>query len=233
MRLAIITSNRRVVGGVQSYLAGVIPALSDRRYEIGLWCELDGPDGREPIPLPAGSATWCVAGLGEERALASLAGWGPDLLFAHGLKNPDLERRTLEIAPAVFFAHDYYGTCVSGAKTFKFPVVIPCGRRFGWQCLLHYYPRRCGGWSPRTMWRDYRTQAERLDLLPAYEVIVTHSDHMREEFLKHGFAAHRVVKCTFLIEPGQDVSRRHAGAAWLATAVCRAHGSVEGRARLA
>ena len=207
MRLAIIMSNRRLVGGVASYLASVIPALVDRQHEIGVWCELDQPDSAEPIPIPAGSATWCVAELGEERALASLAEWHPDLLFAHGLKSPRLERRTLEIAPAVFFIHGYYGTCISGAKTFKYPTTIPCSRRFGWPCLLHYYPHHCGGWSPQAMWRGYRTQSERSQLLPAYEAICTHSDHMRQEFINHGFTPDRVVKCTHYIEAATTVPR--------------------------
>ena len=207
MRLAVITSNRRLVGGVGSYLASVIPALAGRQYEIGVWCELDRPDSAEPIPIPPGSATWCVAELGENRALASLAGWRPDLLFAHGLKSPRLERRTLEVAPAVFFVHDYYGTCISGAKTFKYPTTIPCSRRFGWQCLLHYYPHQCGGWSPQAMWRNYRTQAERLQLLPAYEALVAGSDHMRQEFINHGFAPDRVVKCGYHIEAATTVPR--------------------------
>ena len=79
--------------------------------------------------------------------------WRPDLIYTHSLGSPRFEEATLKIAPAVFFAHAYYGTCVSGAKTFKRPTPTPCGRRFGPACLLQYYPRRCGGWSPLTMAR--------------------------------------------------------------------------------
>src|SRR5438132_30986 len=60
----------------------------------------------------------------------------PDLIYAHGLLDPELEARTLAIAPGVFCAHAYYGTCISGGKTFKFPVVTPCNRPFGWHCLI-------------------------------------------------------------------------------------------------
>jgi len=111
----------------------------------------------------------------------------------------------LDIAPAVFFAHNYYGTCISGAKTFKTPVVTPCGRRFGWQCLAHYYPRRCGGWSPVTMVRQYRLQRKRLDLLPRYRAIVTHSAHMQNEYINHGLNAARV----FNVRYGPDPSSAH------------------------
>src|SRR5256885_5474959 len=51
------------------------------------------------------------------------------------LMEPELEAEMLKVAPAVFFAHAYYGTCISGSKTFKFPNPMPCHRRFGWQCM--------------------------------------------------------------------------------------------------
>ena len=106
-----------------------------------------------------------------------------------GCIDPEIEARTLQIAPAVFHAHAYYGTCISGAKTFKSPTTMPCSRRFGWPCLVNYYPRRCGGWSPITMVREFRRQAERLQLLSQYKALVTYSAHMQREFARHGIHA--------------------------------------------
>jgi glycosyltransferase involved in cell wall biosynthesis len=145
-----------------------------------------------------------VADLGIDAALAGLASWRPHLLYSHGMLDPEVERRTLDIAPAVFFAHNYYGTCISGAKTFKNPVVTPCDRRFGWQCLAQYYPRRCGGWNPVTMVRLYRQQRDRLELLPRYRAIVTHSAHMQNEYINHGLTASRV----FNVKYGSDLEHR-------------------------
>src|SRR5256714_11039321 len=90
-----------------------------------------------------------------------------------------------DVAPAVFFAHAYYGTCISGAKTFKRPTVTPCDRRFGPKCLLQYYPHRCGGLSPLTMLRLYRLQSQRLEPLRRDAAILTHSSHLHAEELKH------------------------------------------------
>ena len=92
------------------------------------------------------------------------------------------------VAPAVLFAHDYHGTCISGLKAFKVPVVTPCDRHFGWQCLAFYFPRRCGGMNPITMIELYRTQSRRLSILRNYSAIVTASEHMRAEYLKHDCA---------------------------------------------
>lgn len=188
MRIAVINWNRRRIGGVETYLNTIIPELSDAGHEIAFWSEVDEPAEREKINLPHGSPAWCVSELGAERALTELRDWQPSAIYTHKLMDPRLEAETLTIAPSIFFAHDYYGTCISGAKTFKFPVVKPCDRRFGWQCLMHYFPHRCGGWSPMTMLQLYHLQSKRLKLLHRYDAIVTHSDHMLAELIKHGLS---------------------------------------------
>lgn len=192
MRIAVINWSRREVGGIETYLGSILPGLARLGHALAFWHEVDVPAERARLALPEGVSQWCVSDLGAERALAALREWRPDLLYAHGLLTPKLEVETLKIAPAVFLAHSYYGTCISGGKTFKNLVARPCQRRFGWPCLLHYYPHRCGGWNPLTMLREYRRQADRLALLRGYHTILTLSAHMRSEYLRHGFAADRV-----------------------------------------
>jgi hypothetical protein len=192
MRIAILNWSNRRIGGTGTYLSAVMPHLERAGHDVGLWHEVNTPADYDPIPLPPSAPVWSVADLGLEPALAALRSWRPHLLYAHGLLDPAVERRTLEIAPSVFFAHNYYGTCISGAKTFKYPSVTPCDRQFGWQCLAHYYPRRCGGWNPVTMVRQYRQQRDRLELLSHYNAIVTHSTHMQKEYINHGLNTARV-----------------------------------------
>jgi glycosyltransferase involved in cell wall biosynthesis len=188
MRIAVVNWNRRKVGGVETYLSTIIPELSRVGHEMAFWSEVDEPAEREQINLPPGSPAWCVSELGAERAVRGLHDWKPSVTYTHNLMNPGLEAEIQRIAPSVFFAHDYYGTCISGAKTFKYPVVKPCDRRFGWQCLLHYFPHRCGGWSPITMMKLYHLQSSRQKLLHKYDAIVTHSNHMLAELIKHGLS---------------------------------------------
>jgi glycosyltransferase involved in cell wall biosynthesis len=200
LRIAVINWNRRKVGGVETYLDTIIPELFHSGHEMAFWCEVDEPAEREQITLPPGSPTWCVSELGAELALAGLRDWRPDLIYTHKLLDPKLEAETLSIAPSIFFAHDYYGTCISGDKTFKYPVVKPCDRRFGWQCLLHYYPHRCGGLSPVTMFKLYHLQSSRLKLLHRYDAIVTHSDHMLAELMKHGLSPQRAYNFPYYVQ---------------------------------
>lgn len=203
MRVAVINWSRRKVGGVENYLENLLPALIAAGHAVALWVEVDQPSDREIIKTPDGVASWRVDELGVGRALAALRDWGPDLIYSHGMLNPQLEAAVIETAPAIFFAHNYYGTCISGEKSFKRPIVRPCGERFGKRCLLRYYPNRCGGLSPATMLREYRIQDQRLKILPRYSAIVTHSEHMRSEYIQHGVDPGRIHRIAYLVEPHQ------------------------------
>jgi len=215
MRIAILNRASRPAGGVGTYLRLAVPALARRGHDLAFWHESgERPDG-DPFALPPGSSSWSVEKMGVGRAFAGIADWRPDVLFSHGLQDPEVEARTLQIAPAVLIAHDYYGLCISGAKMFKSPTNCPCSRTFGWPCLVNYYPRRCGGWSPLTMVREFRRQASRLELLAHYRAIVTLSSHMRREYARHG------VETTWIKGPaGAGVpsqiagSQRIAGSGW-------------------
>ena len=161
-RVAVVTWSRRRVGGVEGYLGEFIPALVGAGHDVAFWCETDEPLDRDPIPLADSMRVICAAKQGVADALGELVAWEPDVIYAHGFVDPTIEDQVLAIAPTVFFVHSYYGMCISGGKTFTRPVVTPCSRVFGWPCLLHYFPRGCGGWSPLTMARTYRQPSARL-----------------------------------------------------------------------
>lgn len=186
MRIAVISWSCRKVGGVETYIETILPELSRTGHEIGFWYEVDEPSNQRRISLPDDVQSWCVVNLGVDNALRELRNWQPDLLYSHGLLDPDLEAQTLKIAPAVFFAHSYYGACISGSKTFKRPDVEPCTRPFGWRCLVHYYVNGCGGNNPATMLKMYGLQSKRLEMLPEYKAILTGSEHMKLEYIKYG-----------------------------------------------
>jgi glycosyltransferase involved in cell wall biosynthesis len=200
MRIAIVNWSRRKVGGVETYLDTIVSELADTGHEIGFWHESDVPVERAQIALPVQSPAWCADEMGSAGALRALRDWRPDVIYTHKVLDPELEREIMEIAPSVFFAHDYNGTCISGSKTFRFPVVQPCSRRFGWQCLVHYFPHRCGGLSPVTMFKLYGLQSKRLANLHRYDAIVTHSDHMLSELIRHGLSPQRAYRFPYYVQ---------------------------------
>ena len=186
MRIAVANWSCRKIGGAESYLDLVIPALVQAGHEIGFLCEVDTPPERDPIALPAAAPIWCFADQGW-RVIDRLREWRPDLIFSHALANPALEGAIIDGRKGVFFSHNYYGSCVSGAKTRSFPRVSPCDRRFGAACLLQFYPRRCGGLNPAVMWKLYLREGRHREILRRYSVIATASEHMRREYIQQGF----------------------------------------------
>ena len=196
MRIAVATWTSRQVGGAETYLARTIAAFVAEGHDLLLCYESDDPDDRPRFAVPPTVATLCVSELGVATALERLRQWQPDVIYVHGLNDSAFEEQLQSIAPAVLFAHAYYGTCISGDKAHRFPVIQPCTRRFGAACLALYYPRRCGGLKPSTLAADYLLQRRRLQLLKRYAAVLTHSEHMRREYLRHGAAGGRVVNCS-------------------------------------
>lgn len=206
MRLAIVTSEARVGGGVASYLDTVIPLLEAAGHEIALLCEFDGPGASPPISRGATGPRWIVAEAGAAPAFDSLRRWRPELIYTHGLSDPDLEGGALNIAPTIAFAHDHSASCISGAKAFAFPAATPCRRPLGAGCLVNFYPRRCGGLNPWSMLSDFRCAARRLEMLRGVRAVLTASQFLRAEYLRNGLAAESV-RCVGLPVIDREGSR--------------------------
>jgi len=189
MRVAVANWSSRRVGGIEEYVGILLPALRRAGLDVAFWHERNAPVDRSAIEPPPGVPFWCAAEMGAEASFDALRAWQPDVLYVHGSESVDLERRLLDIAPAVHFLHTYTGTCISGQKTWTRPVVTPCSRRFGPMCLAHYFPHGCGGSNPVTMVRLYQEQASRFAQLRRYRTILTHTEHMRQEMVRHGLDA--------------------------------------------
>ncbi len=192
MRIALATASRRRAGGVETYVEQVLASLAARGHEVALWAETDVPGAVAPIDLPPGARSTLIAS-GDDEARA----WKPDAVVVNGLNDVALEARLLASAPSVFVAHNFYGTCISGTKSWAAPVPRPCHRVFGAACLLHYFPHRCGGLNPVTMARLYGRERDRLRHIRAAHAVVTLSAFMREEYLRHGLDPARVRNLPF------------------------------------
>jgi glycosyltransferase involved in cell wall biosynthesis len=190
MRIVVSNTFSRSCGGIERYLSLLIPALGEAGHELAFLCELDSPAGSPRISSL--DTTWCISEIGLTNAISEVGAWCPDLIYTNGISDPQFERMILEAAPAVHFAHDYFATCISGRKAFGFPATRVCSRPFGRQCLVNYFPRRCGGLSPITMWENYFRCRDRLELMPRYRCILVASEAMRLEYLRNGFRPDQV-----------------------------------------
>lgn len=191
-RVAFVNWTGRHAGGIESYIEFLLAAIADQGYQVGLWTEQDTPPDRLALSVPRHTSRWCASTDGADASVRALEQWIPSVTLVHGMIDERLERRLLGLAPSVFVAHTYTGTCISGGKTLVLPETRPCDRRFGPACLALFYPRRCGGLSPISMVKDYRRQMRRLDTIRGYARVLTLSEHMRREYLRHGLEPDRV-----------------------------------------
>jgi glycosyltransferase involved in cell wall biosynthesis len=181
------------LGGVETYLSDIIPALRQAGHALAIACECEPQSGAESIMRDAGDIEiFSAARLSSRGVVEAVKQWRPDLVYAHGLDDPWLEHALTRLAPTVFFIHNYHGTCISGTKCYTFPVLRPCTAKFGVGCMVHYYPRRCGGLSPVTMIRQFVKQGRRLRIVRQCAAVVTHSFHMYSEFARHGVPLDRL-----------------------------------------
>jgi glycosyltransferase involved in cell wall biosynthesis len=199
MRVLVANEGLAGSGGVENYLAALMPALAERGHAVALLHANTRDEGGE-TRLDAAELFAGVADEGIERAFERLRSWRPDVCFSHNMRHLEVEQRLLAEWPVVKMMHGYFGTCVSSQKAHAFPSTVPCTRLFGPACLALYLPRHCGRYRPLAMLEEYRTQSCQNALLPRYTAIVTASRHMADEYIRHG-ASGVVAAPLFATEP--------------------------------
>lgn len=189
MRILFANDGIGDAGGVQQYLAAVLPALAARGHEVAL-LHLDRLRPDAESPAPAGTPHFCLAE-GAAAALAAAREWRPGVVFSHNLRPLDVERALLATAPTVKMMHGYFGTCVGGQKAHLWPDPVPCGRALGAGCAALYFPRRCGPRRPGWFAEQWTWAHDQRDLLARYAAVVTASRHVRDEYVRNGAPADR------------------------------------------
>ena len=183
MRVLVSNEARSGGGGVESYLAAVVPALRAAGHDVALLYANTAAE-RGPTTIETDMA-WSVRDLGLAEAIAQARGWRPDVCFAHNMRYLDVEDAIVGAWPTVKMMHAYAGACLSGHKAFSFPSLEACARPCGAGCLAHFLPRRCGRLRPDVMMTQYRWARRQQAIFPRYKAMVVASDHMRDEFSRY------------------------------------------------
>src|SRR4051812_36845952 len=111
MRILIASSTTQRIGGVETYLSDIIPALTERGHELAMLCEREAHAGQESLLLDRPIKLFSLTQMSPAALLQQARDWRPDLVYAHGMLDPWLEADVLALAPSVFFVHNYHGTC--------------------------------------------------------------------------------------------------------------------------
>jgi glycosyltransferase involved in cell wall biosynthesis len=178
-------------GGVQNYLASVMPALAARGHAVAL-LHLDPVRAGEPSPAPAGTPHFGMAERGMDGAIADALAWAPDVAFIHNMRPLQVDEALMDAVPAVKMMHGYFGTCISGLKSHQWPALVPCGKPLGPGCFPIYATRKCGRMRPGAVIQGWRWANEQNALFDGYAAMVTASRHMRDEYVRNGAPADRV-----------------------------------------
>lgn len=210
MRILLVNQFGHRIGGIEVYLRHLAPALVDRGHEVALLHQEPIPSGGEPLIAQSSMPRWCLRESGLDDTLRGVRKWRPDLVYAHQLIEDTAIAALQSNWSSIYFAHCYVGVCISGGKCWKRPVPRICQRRLGWGCLVHYLPHGCGGLNPIVMWRLYRDQLRAQGQLRRFHKIVTHSEYVRQEYLRHGFPEEYICKIPFWVpgKPRQPVPQR-------------------------
>ena len=190
MRIVVAQDALHAEGGVETYLASVIPALRARGHSVALLFVRRG--SAAPLIGDVDGPQVAVEPPHIERAFAELSAWGPDVCFSNNMAPLEIERRALDEWPVVKFMHGYFGTCVSALKTHAFPFRTACSRTLGPACLALYAPRHCGSLTPAALAGGYQWARAQQALLARYAAVVVASDHMAEEYARHGVPRDRL-----------------------------------------
>ncbi len=190
MRILLANEHRTGAGGVQTYLASLVPALRAHGHELALAYARPAAEGG-PTSIPIDEA-WSVADLGLDETISLAREWKPELCYSHNMQPLVVDEALADVAPLVKMMHGYFGTCVSGNKTREFPVAATCPRVCGPGCLVQYLPRRCGSRRPLLMIDQYRWASRQRRLFDRYRAVVVASAHMRDEYVRHGLPTSRV-----------------------------------------
>ncbi len=201
MRVLIATEHAGIVGGVETHLRAVLPLLRNTGFEIGLLTNRDHDPATGILSGCPDVSRWTYAGQPLAGVLRNVAQWKPDVVYQHGIANPEVEAELAGRFPSVLYAHGYHGTCISGTKCFAATGYQACSRTLGRGCLAAYLPRRCGGRNPITMLQSYRHQRRRNATLALHRAVLVASTHMRDEYRRHGVADPQLVP---LFPPGVD-----------------------------
>lgn len=187
MRILIATQHLQVVGGVETYLRALIPLLLTEGCELGVVVG-QGDGAGEVLSGADAVRVWPAAGRSVADVVVDVAAWRPEVVYSQGLEDPGLEEALVDRFPVVLFAHNYFGTCVSGTKCQSRRGYRSCDRVLGAGCLASYFPYGCGGRNPLSMLRLYRVQRRRQSLLSRFAAVLVASRRMADEYRRHGVA---------------------------------------------
>lgn len=201
MRIVATTSHSARIGGVESYVERLLGLLVSVGHDVTVVFDSMDGDLSARITVPSGVAVYCLQTDGLEAVERAVNAMDDAVVLANSLDSELFANWRKLRHPIVLFAHDYIGSCINGTRLNRKPVPAPCRKVFGPACLVHYFPRRCGGLSPLTMITSFRRQNEHRRRLSHFDLVVANSEALAAQFAHAGIVA-KVLHPGLVEQPG-------------------------------
>lgn len=190
MRILITTERQGAGGGIETYLRAVSPCLVAAGHEVG-WLFGMPAAMTEPCLNGAHEKAWQLSSVSAGNLPEGIEAWEPDIVYAHGLHDPNWDAALARRYPTAYFMHGYSGACISGRKCHSGPQLEVCTRTLGPACLALYLPLGCGGKNPLRMISMYLVERNRQLNLRRFPAVLAASRYMAQECSRQGVSSER------------------------------------------
>lgn len=208
MRVVHIVDRLDHVGGVQTYLRGLVPALAEHGISSTM---IAGGGDTHPF---AGAPVVVAAGIDGDGASLDpsarsvleqlLHSARPDACYVHVALSPGVAASCAALAPTIAYAHDYFMVCPGNARYLHRSERF-CDEGPGFRCFVRAYTERTTNRRPDRLLRAYgRVRAWR-DAWPHLRRVLAASPFVRDVLVEGGAPADRVSVVPYWVEPAVPV----------------------------
>ena len=202
MKVVHVLDRLDAVGGVQTYLRRLVPALKERGIESVLLDESSLPGLQQDGPaLP--TATLAAF----ERRLDELS---PDVCFLHTVLSPSAALAAAEHAPVLAYAHDYAMVCPGNAR-FLHRSGRFCEEGPGLRCFRRAYTERSTNRRPDRLLRAYRRTRAWPEVWPALAGVLVASPFVADVLAADGIPRERISVVAYPVEVPPETAPEPAG----------------------
>jgi glycosyltransferase involved in cell wall biosynthesis len=194
MRILHVLDRADVIGGVQTYLADLIPALAARGIASSVACGTDGVLGGATVDVVESVAAdgRTISNETVSRLAAVVAQRQPDLAVQHVAMSPGVTRALHDAqVPVVVHAHDYFMTCPGGARYLHTSARF-CSEGHGARCFWRAYTERTTNRRPDRLLRAYQRTEGWTDAWSLIRRLLVASDFVEDVHTARGIPAELV-----------------------------------------
>ena len=205
MRIALLSADWRLSGGVATYVRMAASALAAAGHDV----LVVHADMLAPEASPAGVTIVCVPGALRAAAstdaaairevLEAVEQFAPDVVHFHSSNNFPLEdalRRRLPVVKTLH-VHEY---CPAGTK-YHFASERPCVHPTGWMCVPRMGYLRCTlSRRPNVIWSLYQQTTKANQHHRAFGDLIACSDYVKRQAVQTGFDADRLTVVPYFTE---------------------------------